>query len=207
MSHIAKILVLSVLLSPVLALPAQAAEVSFDQTGAIVIPGSTIDLQIIATLLPGEELAGGRVDLRYDDSVVEILNVTVDPAVWDFLPGPGSKTGPGRWQKIFFDVFDNPPATGNTVIATVTLEARGAGVSALSILPSSQFFSTTVQIAPIITGASITVNTAPVAADDAYSVGEGATLDVAAASGASFTAPTVIVTVATFESASLSLAT
>ena len=156
MSRILKILVTIVLLSPVAVLQALAAEITFDNNSPTVALGSTFNVQIIANLSPGDELAGGIIDLGYDDSVVEILNVAIDPA-WDFLPDSGSKIGAGQWNGIGFDVFVNDPVSANAFIAVITLETRGLGSAPLSILISSQFFSNTIEISPIITNAVITV--------------------------------------------------
>ena len=173
MSRILKILIMTILLNPVVVLPALAAEVALEPSNPLVTVGSKFSIDITISLDPatGEQLAGGVIDLGYDDSVVEIVSVTIDPG-WDFMPDPGSKAGTGLWEGIGFDVFDNPAVTADAIIATVTLEARGAGASALSILPSSQFFSTTVRISPTITSASITVNTAPVANNQALTTDE-----------------------------------
>jgi PKD repeat protein len=164
MRRIVKILIMTILLSPVAVLPSRAAEVALDPSNPVVTVGSifSIDITISLDQETGEELAGGVIDLGYDDSVVEIVDVAVDPG-WDFLPDPGSKTGAGLWEGIGFDVFDNPVVTGNAVIATVSLEARAAGTSALMILSTSRFFSATAEFFPNITDASIRVNTPPAA--------------------------------------------
>jgi len=189
MRGIAKILVMAALLSPLPGFMAQAAEINMapiiilllgPEEGSlaptaevnlvpsdpVVAAGDTFSVDITISLdeKAGEQLAGGVINLGYDDGVVEILEVAIDP-YWNFMPDPGSKTTPGRWEGIGFDVFDTPPATGNVVIATVTLEALAAGTSVLEVLASSQFFSATAEFFPIIWDASIQVNTLPVADD------------------------------------------
>jgi len=166
MSRIAKFLAVLFLLGSIPGFPARAADVNLVPSDPVVAVGSTFSVNITVSLdeEAGEQLAGGIIDLVYDDSVVEIINVSIDP-YWDFLPDPGSKTGPGRWEGIGFDVFVNPPAVTNALIATLTLEARAAGTSQLAVLDSSQFFSAAAEIFPSLIGVSIRVNTPP-AADD-----------------------------------------
>jgi VCBS repeat-containing protein len=164
MIRIVKILTTALLLSPITGVWAGAAEVILVPADPVVAVGGifTVDITISLDAGAGEQLAGGVIDLGYDDSLVEIRDVSIDP-YWDFLPAPGSQTGPGLWESIGFDVFVNPPAAANAPIATVTLEALAAGTSQLAVLGSSQFFSATAQFFPALTGASFRVNTPPTA--------------------------------------------
>jgi hypothetical protein len=153
MRRILKILITAVLFSAVSGLLARAAEITLVPSDPVVTVGSTFSVNISVSLneLAGEQLAGGVIELGYDDSVVAILAVAIDP-YWDFLPDPGSKTGPGQWEAIGFDVFENTPVSGNAVIASITLEALATGTSQLTILPASQFFSTTDEFFPTCLG-------------------------------------------------------
>ena len=137
-----------------------AATVTFDQTSLTVSKGSTFDLSIIGVGFT--ELAGGTIDLSYDNGVVDILTVTVSP-YWDFEPDGGSKTGPGLWSEIGFDVFDNQPASGDVTIVTMSLMALAEGTSHLSILDSSSFFSQTELLSPTINHSTTTVVPVPAA--------------------------------------------
>jgi len=174
MRCIVKNLITVVLFSAVSGVLAQAAEVTLVPSNPVVTLGSTFSVDITVSLdaEAGEQLAGGVIDLGYDDGVVEIIEVTIDP-YWDFLPDPGSKTGAGLWEDIGFDAFVNPPASDTAVIASVTLEALAAGTSQLAVLlPSSHFFSATAEFFPTVTGASIQVNTLPVADDQTIATDE-----------------------------------
>ena len=153
MRRILKILITAVLFSVVSGLLARAAEITLVPSDPVVTVGSTFSVNISVSLneLTGEQLAGGVIELGYDDSVVAILAVAIDP-YWDFVPDPGSKAGPGQWKAIGFDVFENSPASGNAVIASITLEALATGTSRLTILPSSQFFSITDEFFPTCPG-------------------------------------------------------
>ena len=153
MSRIVKILIMALLLSPVPGFTARAAEVNLVLSDPVVAVGSTFSVKISVSLneIAGEQLAGGVIDLGYDDDVVEILEIAIDP-YWDFLPDPGNETVPGQWEAIGFDVFENTPVSGNAVIASITLEALATGTSQLTILPASQFFSTTDEFFPTCLG-------------------------------------------------------
>jgi len=164
MSRNLKTLLMALLLGPVAAFPARAAEVNIVPSDPLVAVGDTFSVDITVSLNAeaGEQLAGGVVDLGYDDGVVEITAVAIDP-YWDFLPDSGNKTAPGRWEGIGFDVFENDPVSDTAVIARVTLEARAAGTSQLAVLDSSRFFSATAEFFPILASTSIRVNTPPAA--------------------------------------------
>jgi len=171
MSRIVKILAFLLLLCTIPGFSARAAEINFVPSDPVVAVGDTFTVNIEISLSEGvgEQLAGGIIDLGYEDGVVEIIAVAID-SYWDFLPDPGSKTGPDQWEGIGFDAFVNDPATGDpatgiAVIATITLEALAAGISQLVVLNSSQFFSATAEFFPALTDASIRVNTLPVADD------------------------------------------
>jgi VCBS repeat-containing protein len=181
MSRIAKILAMVLLLSPVTGLPARAAEVNLDPADPVVAVGDTISVSITVSLdeTAGEQLAGGVIDLGYNDGVVEIIAVAIYPYL-DFEPDPGSKTGPGLWEDIGFDAFVNDPVSENNLIASVTLEALAAGTSQLAVLGSSRFFSATAEFFPTLNGVSIRVNDPPTANNDSYATAEETTLAIAA---------------------------
>jgi hypothetical protein len=144
---------------------ARAATVTFadfnsltQDTGYLVTAGSSFSIDIIG--LDFTELAGGTIDLGYDESVVAINSVTVD-AHWDFFPNGGSDSGTNTWGTIGFDVLVNSPASGDFRIATINFTALATGTSFLDVLGSSQFFSTTTQLSPTITNANIDVAAVP----------------------------------------------
>ncbi len=166
--RIIKALLYSVLITPLVAFNAGAATVTFDPLESGKAPNPLLDIgDIFNVNIVGQdfiELAGGTIDLGYDDTIVKILNVSVDP-YWDFQPNPGDKDpGSSRWLGIGFDAFVNNPASGNFIIATLQLEAVGGVTSPLTILPSSQFFSATELLSPnTINGTATTVVPLPAA--------------------------------------------
>ena len=154
------VLLFVLLFSPFTALVSQAATVGFNPVSTTVMPGAGFSIHIIGQGFT--ELSGGEFSLGYNDAVIEILSVAIDPR-WDFAPVPGSKTGPGRWTGIAFDTFVNAPATGDFNIATVSFKALGSGTSTVNIL-NSQFFSTTVQLSPTLGSAQVKVEAVPIPA-------------------------------------------
>jgi len=133
---------------------ASALMITFDPVDQTVQKGDIFDINIIGTGF--NELAGGTIDLGYDDNFIEILSVTVDP-YWDFLPSSGSNTSAGLWTGISFDAFINTPASGAFIIATASLSALEVGVSPFSILGSSALFSSTDPLSPNIVNGTIAV--------------------------------------------------
>jgi hypothetical protein len=156
-----KIISLGVLLTALGAPMARAATVTFGPLHTAVTPGTTFDAQIVGQGFA--ELSGGLIDLSYDDNVVAITDVVIDP-YWDFEADPGQESGSGRWEGIGFDVFWNDPASGNFVIATVSfVAAQALGVSPISILASSEFYGVTEALSPTIVDGGVTVIPLPAA--------------------------------------------
>lgn len=139
----------------------QAAAIVFDDTSPDVLVGESFFLTIQGASVP--ELAGGMIDLGYDDSVVEIVGVTIDP-YWDFFPESGAKTAAGTWTGIGFDTFVNDPASGNFDIATVEFVGLAAGSANIGLLGSSEFFSATQQVFPTLGSSTVSVSAVPVPA-------------------------------------------
>jgi hypothetical protein len=99
----------------------------------------------------------------FDSALLTIDSVTVNSALFDFLPdGAGSAVG-DTWPNIGFDSFVNNPASGMFSIATISPTARGTpGTANLSIMGSSKFYSATAVLsATLLPG---TVNIVPVPA-------------------------------------------
>ena len=135
-------------------MPSGAATVGFAQKGSVQllseIPvgvGSTLEIDIVGNNFV--ELGGGVIDLMFTPP--DIAGIVPEPVIddrFDFWPYPGEPADPGKWLDIGFDVFSNEPARGNFVIATLVIGVARFGTTTLSILGSSQFFSTTDELAP-----------------------------------------------------------
>lgn len=154
--------ILSILLVMILPLTAsQAASVAFQSNGLQVNVGESFDIPILASGF--SELAGGNVDFRFGSGKLAVNNVTVDP-LWDFEPEIGALESAGIWRGIAFDVFENDPAVGDSVIATVNFTAIDVGDTLLDILDSSRFFSIDESLSPDLNIANITISNVPLPA-------------------------------------------
>jgi hypothetical protein len=109
--------------------------------------GEAFTISIVGTGFT--ELSGGVIDLGFDSTHVQIDNVVVDP-YFDFFPDGGGPAAGDTWPGIGFDVFGNDPATGDFTIATITATVLTAGISNLTILGTSEFFSTTALLSPVL---------------------------------------------------------
>ena len=163
-----RILTLTILLSfAFFATVSAAATVGFQPISSTVVPGSSFSLNIVGQGFSTTDalamLSGGTIDFSYNNSVIQVVSVSVDP-YWDFLPVSGTNISLGHWSGIGFDVFANNPIGGDFTIATVTFTSIGFGISPLDILSTSQFFSATTRLAPILANASIQVTPVPLPA-------------------------------------------
>ena len=93
----------------------EAATVGFQPMTTTVAPGSNFSLNIVGQGFSIADalamLSGGTIDFGYDNSVLQVASMSVDP-YWDFLPVSGSSTAPGLRSGIGFDVFANNPIGG-----------------------------------------------------------------------------------------------
>ena len=124
--------------------------------------GVAIDINIVGNGFT--ELAGGVMGFAFDSGAVQINSVNVNSALFAFLPDGGSEVAPGQWQGIGFDVdviASAPFAAGDFTIATINLTPLATGASVLSILGSSEFFSSTAAVFPAMTDSTLQVSSVP----------------------------------------------
>jgi len=140
---------------------ALADAVGFTSSAGSVVPGATLTVDIVGTGFT--ELAGGVIDIGFDNTHLQINSVSIDPH-FDFQPDGGAPAVGNGWADVGFDTFANAPAVGVFTIATITLTALVEGVSALVIQDSSEFFSVTEQLDPILTPGTISSVPVPAAA-------------------------------------------
>jgi len=141
---------------------ARADGLYFSSLGGPVTVGSTFSINLLGNFT---ELAGGVVDLGYNDNLIQIDLVTVD-ASWNFLTCSedpsrcGSQTVTGTnsvWSSIGFDTL-GLPMSGNAIsIATISLTALAAGNPELHVLGSSETFDSIQLLTPTLGTAGITV--------------------------------------------------
>ena len=139
---------------------ALADTVGFNPETSSVKEGDMFSVDIVGDFTENA-LAGGVIDLGFDSAALRIDSVVIDP-YWDFLPDGGGPASGDVWPGISFDAFINDPAMGTLKIATVNLIATAAGAADLWILDSSQFFSATVQLFPILGHGTVNIGTGEV---------------------------------------------
>jgi hypothetical protein len=133
-----------------------------------VLPNTDFSVDIIGTDFT--QLNGGSFSLSYNESVVAITSVVIDP-YWDFSPSSGSDSGVNTWGIIGFDIFNSGPASGNFRIATVNLSTKSPPLGALPSVGASSVmniinsdFVADQTIFPTISNATINVVPLPATA-------------------------------------------
>ena len=95
--------------------------------------GETITIQIVMSDFPTTE--GGGLTLRFNPSVVRVVDVEIDSATWNFVTRDGViDNDKGRVKDLLFSSFSG--VAGDAVVATVTLETLGRGRSRLKLVES-----------------------------------------------------------------------
>lgn len=110
---------------------AQAATVSFNPLNSAVSYGSTFTVDITGQSFPITQ--GGGVNLYYDNSIVNVLTVSIDSLVWDFVNSPGSvDNGTGSLTSLYVSAFPGVD-TGTFTVASVEFQAVGTGTTSLTM--------------------------------------------------------------------------
>jgi len=111
-----------------------APDVAFDQSKIKLRAGDTFVLNVRMSDFPLSE--GGGITLRFDPSVVQVSEVTIDSGVWDFVNEPGSiDNAGGSVADILFSSYKG--VAGDARIATITFTAIHSGKSKVTIEESS----------------------------------------------------------------------
>lgn len=111
-----------------------AATITWDQPSINVTPGQIFTLDIIGTDFLSN-VDGGGVNIAFDETVLNVLSVTIDEVVWDF-GGAGISTGTinntaGTVNGIMVNTFAN--VSGDFVVASIQMQAA-AGISLSSLV-------------------------------------------------------------------------
>jgi hypothetical protein len=93
-----------------------------------------------------QPLDGGGVSLEYDPDVLEVTDVAVNTARWEFFSDPGTRSR-GRVEDTVFNTFN--PGTGPFEFATYTLKAVGVGITELDLRDSRNPFASDGHVVPI----------------------------------------------------------
>ena len=130
-----------------------------EQVDAVV--GESFTLDISMSDFPVSE--GGGVSVQFDASLLNVSDVTINSATWDFVNKIGNiDNNAGVVSDILFSSYDG--ISGNSNIVTITFEAINSGLTQIALTGSSinpfasdgdtvtaTFIPTTVQIAAVAT--------------------------------------------------------
>lgn len=107
----------------------QAATVTFNPVNSTVSPGSNFSMDIVGQDFPVTD--GGGVNLFYDPTVVNILNVTINDTVWDFgFNSLGTINNTlGSLTSLYVNAWSSTPV--DFIVATIGFQAVGIGTSNL----------------------------------------------------------------------------
>lgn len=134
----------------------QAATVTFNPVNPTVSLGSNFSMDIVGLGFPVTE--GGGVNLLYNPSVVNVLNVSINGAVWNFVNSPGTINNiAGSLSSLYVSAWSAGP--GNLTIASIGFQAVGTGISNLLLSEYSlnPWASGGNQINPTFVNGSVTV--------------------------------------------------
>lgn len=139
-----------------------AASVYIDPASWTVSASTTFSLNIAASDM--NDLYGYQFDLAYDPSKIRVLSI-VEAA---FLPDAGTTSfsagmidnGAGTVTGAFDSLIGATGATGTGLLATITFEALGVGVSAVTLSNVLLLDSNMTEIDASISSGSVTVNSA-----------------------------------------------
>ncbi len=162
MKNIIKVVFVTLILAST---PLSAATVSWSAPTTNVNVNDVFSLNIIGSGFT-TNVDGGGVNFLYDASVLNVMSVSIDESVWDFLPDTGTINNVvGSVDDIMVNAFFNV-ITGDFNVASVTFQAVGTGTTGL--LLSESFFNPWAVggslINPGYIDASVTVSAVPVPA-------------------------------------------
>ena len=149
---------------------AQAAMVQFSPVPAIVTPGSTFTLEILATDFP-EILGGGLAITVGNSSVLQINSARYNSPFWDdaFSNDAAIDLVTGRVSGLGFGKFTG--ASGSFTIGSVSFTALASGTTQMSLNEdtfNSGFTFSGVNVPITFSSGSITVTAAPVPLPTAF---------------------------------------
>ena len=132
MKHLVARITISILLAAGYSLGAQAATVAISPSVSVVNNGATFSLDLVGLGFDSGDLDGGGINFTFDASVLNVTNVTVNEADWEFFSTEGTTdNGAGTVNGISFNSFQS--RTGDLLFATVDFLAVGLGVSGFTL--------------------------------------------------------------------------
>ena len=113
----------------------QAATITWNTVSSSVNEGEIFTLDIIGTgFAVGEDVEGGDLDILFDQSVLNVLSVTVDP-VWSFIANGGTINNVAG-SVLGIKAYSFASVTENFTIASIQFQAVGLGGSNSALLLS-----------------------------------------------------------------------
>lgn len=132
MKHLTARITMSLLLVAGYSIAAQAATVAISPSASVVNNGDIFSLDLVGLEFDSGDLDGGGINFTFDASVLNVTNVTVNVADWEFFSTEGTvDNGAGSVNGISFNSFQSN--TGDLLFATVDFLAVGLGVSGFTL--------------------------------------------------------------------------
>ena len=112
-----------------------ASTVGFDPAASNVMLNDSFTVDIVGNDFPITQ--GGGLNLAFDQSIVNVLSVSIDNTVWNFVNSAGSIDNTlGQVSNILVTTFPGVQG-GGFVVASLELQAVGVGVSSLLVSDST----------------------------------------------------------------------
>lgn len=116
--------------------PVSAADVSFSPNPESVDVGVVFSLDVVGVDF-SSIVDGGGISISFDPAVVNVLSVSIDPSIWNFVNSTGQIDNVvGTVSDILVSAFPGV-GSGNFVVATIEFEATGSGTTELALTESA----------------------------------------------------------------------
>jgi hypothetical protein len=139
-----------------------AADVSFGPGPATVSQDDIFTLEIKGSNFQ-DEVDGGGISFDFDPGILQVLSVTIDPSVWNFVNSDGTIDNvTGRVSDVLVTAFPGV-TSADFIVATIEFQAVGAGSTALTLSesPENPFASGGQLINPAFIDGAVDVQGAP----------------------------------------------
>lgn len=152
--HVVQKLMAALVVAGVCSAASAAGKLVINPAASTVSPGDTFSLKVMGADFT-DIVVGGGFNLNFDASILALDSVSINTALWEFVPGTGSiDNAAGTLSDVSFNTFLNSP-TGNFDAATLNFRAKAAGTSGLALSESSlfPFANTAVEVITVSYGA------------------------------------------------------
>lgn len=142
----------------------QAATIGFNSENNFVNLGDVFSIDLMNDAFPVTQ--GGGVNLFYDETIVNVLSISIDSAVWNFVNDEGTiNNSIGTVSDILVSSFNfSGDPSGNFIMASIEFQAVGFGISSLSMTESTinPWASDGSEVNPDFLNGSVTVSAVPI---------------------------------------------